>query len=267
MESPTRTKTQHIPLLKTLASSTSHKDILLTSPSGGDSTTKSFYFPKKTLGFSHTQSASTLLHSSTSWGFPKGSRFPKIHNLTEFKYNDYSTLDKKSTSFGFGSKSEVLEVNSRRSANLPSPNSYRIKSDFEKKGGGKTFGLSYSAYAKTYVPGCTWMPPEIAKEFPGPGHYYAPQIIEPKKPRMTIKPRLKMFNEHVNKDIPSSNRYNPVLSLVESARFRNITFGFGTKHDFTKAQNQNPGPGTYRVVSCFDKIVARKKKKNRKNVL
>jgi len=265
MESPTRSKTPKIPLLKTLKTSTSSKDILYTSPTNGDSTTKSFYFPKKTMGFSHCESASTLQHSSAHWGFAKDSRFPKIHNITEFKYNDYSTLDKKTTSFGFGSKSEVLETNSRRTAALPSPVSYKIKSAFDDKKAGKTFGLSYAAYAKTYVPGCTWMPPEIAKHYPGPGAYHTQQIPEPKKSRITIKPRLKMFNEYVSMDIPSSSRYNPVNSLVESARFRNISFGFGTKHDFTKVQNANPGPGSYRVLSSFDKIVARKKKKNRKS--
>jgi len=269
MSSSTLTfKSQKVPTLHHLKSLPTQEDRYPAgSPVNGESPTKSsFYFTTKGYGFAFNQSASTLQHSATSWKFAKSPRFPKIRNLTEFSnYEELpSSLDQKSTSFGFGTKSQALEISTKRSAELPSPNTYRIKSDFEKrKNKGKSFGLSFSAYAKNYVPNCTWVPPEIAKEYPGPGAYLTANLPEPKKPRMTIKKRLKMFNEGLALDVPPSNHYRPVTTLLESARFRKITFGFGTKHDFTKVKNDNPGPGAYKIQSNFDKIVAKRKKINR----
>ncbi len=263
-------KSQKVPTLSHLKSLPTHPSedrYPAGSPVNGESPTKnSFYYTPQGYGFAFNQSASTLQHSATSWKFAKSPRFPKIRNLTEFNNFEElpSLLDQKSTSFGFGSKSQVLEIQTKRSAEFPSPNSYRIKSEFgTNKTKGKSFGLSFSAYAKTYVPNCTWVPPEIAKDYPGPGQYLTPNLPEPKKPRITIKRRLKMFNEGLGMDVPSSSHYRPITTLQESARYRKITFGFGTKHDFTKVTNQNPGPGAYKVMSKFDKIVAQKKKVKR----
>lgn len=258
-----RPHTQKMTALQKLETMTSKEYQTLGSPSSSNSPDRSTAHQfNKSLGLSYVQSSSTLQHSASAWGFSKSDRFPKIQANPENNFLKMpSTLNPRSTTFGYGSKGGLIDDATRRTITFPAPNKYMIKSDFQNKKAGRTFGLSYSAYAKIYVPGCTWMPPEIAKDYPGPGTYYTPRIPEPKRPRITLKPKGKMFNEDLCLDAPPVNKYHPVMSLVESARFRNTTFGFGNKLDFTKSPNSNPGPGTYKVVSCFDKIVSKKKKK------
>ena len=206
----------------------------------------------KNYGFSANHSASTLQHSTVAWGFSKATRFPKISSNPGL-FDPPSTLNKKATSFGFGYKGEALDNTTKRAAQLPGPNKYTLRSTFQNDKAGRSFGLPFSVYAKTYIPEQTYLSPELARELPGPGAYYTARDPEPKKPRITIKHRGKMFNEALNIDSPPSSLYHPVMSLVESSRFKNTGFGFGEKHDFTKNTNGNPGPGSYQLPSCFDK--------------
>lgn len=211
----------------------------------------------KNYGMSSNHSASTLQHSAASWGFSKADRFPKISSNPGL-FDAPSTLNKKSTSFGFGFKGEALEIATRRAAQLPGPNCYNLRSTFQNDKAGRSFGLPFSVYAKTYIPEQSYLSPEVAKDLPGPGAYYTSRVPEPKKARITLKAKGKMFNEALNLDSPPSSLYHPVMSLVESSRFKSTGFGFGEKHDFTKNTNGNPGPGSYKLSSCFDKSTLKK---------
>ena len=207
------------------------------------------------LSLSHSQSASTLQHASYSWAFPKAERFPKIRTSSEFSsvLDLPTTLSNKATTFGFGNKIVMSEVNSKQAKDNPGPDRYNLKSDFDVKNKGRSFGLPFSVYAKNYLPGVNLVPPEIAKDYPGPGAYTIDDPIGAKKPKITLKPRGRMFNEVVGNDTPSSNYYSPSHTLVSPSRYKNTSFGFGQRYDFTKAVNQNPGPGTYKIPSKFDK--------------
>lgn len=53
---------------------------------------------------------------------------------------------------------------------------------------------------------------------------------------------------------PAANLYRPKFDSQKNSRFNRITFGVGTKFDFTKSVTMsNPGPGTYKAPSPFDK--------------
>jgi len=81
---------------------------------------------------------------------------------------------------------------------------------------------------------------------------------------MTLQPRGRMFNEGLNLDSPKCNQYSPQTSLTQSSRFAKPTFGFGTKMDLAKPQNEFPGPGTYSPPSFIDKF---QKKNNFKKLV
>lgn len=230
------------------------KDQPFNSPTHDSTGRATFYNINKDMGFSKNHSASTLQHSTLSWGFARSPRFPKVRSFVDphDPLELPTTLDKKATSFGYGIKGDAFAQSSKRAITFPGPDRYLLKSDFQNKQSGKSFGLPYSAYAKTYVPGNNTLPPEIAKDLPGPGAYYSVQIPEPKKARITFKPKGKMFNEALVLDSPPVNHYNPKTTLVDSTRFRNTSFGFGKKLDFTKDKSCNPGPGSYSLSSCFD---------------
>jgi len=208
------------------------------------------------LGLSQSQSASTLQHANIAWGFSKADRFPKNRGSYEFAsiLEIPSSLNSKTTSFGFGNKIVMSEVNSKFAKDNPAPDRYNLKSDFESKHKGRTFGLPHSVYAKTYMPGSNVVHPEVAKNIPGPGSYNYDEAIGTDKVKYTLKPRGRMFNEGLGGDTPASNYYAPSDVAISPSRFKNTTFGVGGRYDFTKAGNSNPGPGTYKVKSRFDNL-------------
>jgi hypothetical protein len=207
------------------------------------------------LGLSQSQSASILQHANIAWGFTKAERFQKIRSNYEFAsvLEIPSTLKSKSTSFGYGHKIVMSDVNSKHSKDVPGPDRYSLKSDFDPKHKGRTFGLPHSVYAKVYVPGNNVVNPETAKEIPGPGSYKYDEPIGADKVKYTLKPRGRMFNEGLGGDTPASNYYTPNDVAISPSRFKNTSFGIGGRSDFTKSFGvQNPGPGTYKIKSPFD---------------
>jgi len=75
-----------------------------------------------------------------------------------------STLHSKSSSFGFGEKQGLKCFTGKDS---PPPTTYRLKSDFELKKYGFSFGIPYSYYKKVHVEGLN----TNAEDIPGPGTY------------------------------------------------------------------------------------------------
>lgn len=162
---------------------------------------------------------------------------------------------------GFGDRVDVSQFGKKDVLEFPSPNKYSLKSDFE--GGhtrGKSFGISFSSYEKVYVPGNPIVPVSVSKALPGPGTYFALKDPSADMVKVTLKPKGKMFNENLNLDSPKCSQYSPKLNLTQSSRFSRTTFGFGTKMDFTRAPNENPGPGAYSPPTFADKFKKRKPK-------
>lgn len=58
----------------------------------------------------------------------------------------------------------------------------------------------------------------------------------------------------VENNIPPCNLYKVNLKLVEPNKFSAITFGKGTKYDFTRTNVRTPGPGNYLLPSEFDRF-------------
>ena len=200
------------------------------------------------------QSASTLQHSAITWKFPKAERFPPIKNssLSKSVIQLPSTLNQRSTSFGYGNKVMMSELIKKTGWEVPSPNHYTPKVWTENSNSGKTFGLSFTAYRKVYNPHADIVVPEIAKDIPGPGAYSVLQPLGSKSVSATLKPRGKMFNDITEAKAPASNFYSPSHSLLEPARYKGVGFGLGGRSDFTKDGNQSPGPGSYTIGSKFD---------------
>ena len=101
--------------------------------------------------------------------------------------------------------------------------------------------------------------PIFFKANPGPGSYNV--ITEPgkNKTKFSIYAKGKTFAQMQKSDNPAANYYSPKRILTETSRFRNTTFGFGTKIDLSKAANNFPGPGSYKLPSVFDKCKRKKR--------
>lgn len=211
----------------------------------------------------HNLSSSVLQHSSESHRFPQADRFPALRTVGPQSYcASPSSLTAKSTSLGFGGKIDLSTFKMKDSGQFPSPNKYHLKSGFENDGKkGKSFGLSYAAYEKVYVPGNREIPIPYTKHFPGPGAYYTSRDIPSNMTKMTLSPKGKMFNEELYINSPKCSQYTPKTVLTQNNRFAKPTFGFGNKLDLAKALNDNPGPGAYSPPSFVDILKKKKSKK------
>lgn len=226
--------------------------------------------PEKRLATTYTdsvlwgQSSSTWLHSSPLHSFPKAMRFQekaasiRIDNITL-----PSTLGKKATSLGYSQKQFIPESQLNNAKNIPASNFYHL-SDFleldERALRGKSFGISYQHYQRVYTPEMKHYPhPMFFKSNPGPGSYNV--VGEPGKNKLkySLYGKGKTFVQMQKNEYPAANYYTPKRVLTEASRFRNPSFGFGNKLDLSKAANNNPGPGSYRLPSVFDKCKRKKK--------
>ena len=203
----------------------------------------------------YLQSASTLQHSSKIISFSKAPRFSNLHvadePISELKIP--SSLGTRSTSMGLGGKIVMSEIRTKESKLFPGPNQYSLRSfadDALKKK--FTFGEGRAALAKSWIPGQTTLPPDVSRELPGPGEYNA-EGASFREPKITLKAKGKLFNDNIRENAPPPGHYTSKYDFVENGRFNKISFGFGHKHDFTKSSNRNPGPGTYKLPSIFDK--------------
>lgn len=178
-------------------------------------------------------SAYLLRHKRTStYTFSRAVRFrsQKRSDNSEFLALP-STLDKRTTTLGFGTRWNLARKGRIES---PAPGTYEIPSSFDLKSGPKFRKVSPGRYGLLDEPS------------PGPGSYNVHTDIGKNAPKFTFRPRniLTKYNES-----PSPCAYLP--SLVQTAAFKNISFGFGERGSKTGSKFNSPGPGAYEIPSEF----------------
>ncbi|EGR29845.1 hypothetical protein IMG5_147740 [Ichthyophthirius multifiliis] len=126
------------------------------------------------MGMSQYIGSSSLRHASLYTTFSKAERFPQ-NKISEAQasqnINLPPTITKKTCTFGFGTKYLYPQNVLKNARDYPSPNHYqRIKTQVNTKMG-KTFGIPYKFYNKTYIPKNNLQTVEFARELPGVGQY------------------------------------------------------------------------------------------------
>jgi hypothetical protein len=199
-------------------------------------------------GFSQNISANALRNSHSQWSFSKAERFQKLRIDNSAKMLLLpSTLGNKTSTFGYGEKKPLQMIFGKDS---PAPSMYRTRSQFElNPNKGKSIGESYACYKKVHMPGLNTRQDEI----PGPGNYDSKTTLGTNSRHFTLKSRTKP-TEITSRHNPPPNTYNPAFQLTEPSKFEKITFGFGSRPNVTGRINENPGPGTYKLPSAFDKF-------------
>lgn len=210
------------------------------------------------------QSSSTWMHSAPWLSFPKAQRFQNKGSALQIDTITLpSTLNRRTTSLGYSNKQFIPESQLNNAKNIPASNFYHLP-DFleldEKALRGKTFGISYAHYQRVYTPEMKHYPnPMFFKANPGPGSYNVVNEPGKNKTKFSLYSKGKTFAEMQKSEFPAANYYSPKRILTEASRFKSPTFGYGTKLDLSKAANNNPGPGSYRLPSVFDKCKRKKR--------
>jgi hypothetical protein len=75
-----------------------------------------------------------------------------------------TTLKSKYSTFGYGEKQGLKCIMGKES---PPPTTYTMKSNFDEKLNGYSFGIPYSYYKKVHIEGLNTQ----AEDIPGPGTY------------------------------------------------------------------------------------------------
>ena len=217
----------------------------------------------KGFGPSHFQSSGTLQNSIASISIPKATRFPRDHLFVAdsdvFKSNkNLSTLSQRAAMIGYGSKVCYPSYTLKMARDNPAPNNYMVKSDFDIKNKGKSFGLPFSVYAKVKLPHIDILTPENAGSIPGPGYYNILNDSFGKyKKKALLLGKGKTMNDMIKEKAPPPNYYTPKSDLVINNRYKNMTFGISQRNTFQENLRTTPGPGTYNMKSKFDLIVER----------
>jgi hypothetical protein len=215
----------------------------------------------KGFGPSKFQSSATLQNSIQSVSFPKALRF--AHNFSmppdsDALKNDksLSTLSQRGALIGYGSKACYPSYTLKMARDNPAPNNYMLKSEFDQINKGKSFGLSYKAYAKVKLPHIDIITPEIASLIPGPGYYSLKgDEFAKNKTKALLVGKGKTENDMIKEKAPPPNYYSPKSDLVINGRYKNMTFGSSNRNTFQENHRNTPGPGTYSFKSKFDQIV------------
>ncbi len=128
------------------------------------------------------ESAFSLQKSTCKYTFPKSIRFTEKPILTDAIYNLRTEPEKRGTSIGYGSKTELAQ---KELKNVPSPNDYIIRSLFEQN----------LAFKKGYVMGVKTKDSQMNNIInPGPGAYNIDTLHSLKyKYPVTLRSRLNFF--------------------------------------------------------------------------
>lgn len=122
----------------------------------------------------------------------------------------------------------------------PSPATYITHRSPLSPNSGKSFGIPFSFYAKSYVPNSHIREPETTVFIPGVGSYEVAEKIGTAKLKYSISGKHK---DLIASASPSCNKYKPSDKLTRSSKFSETTFGFGKKYDFTQFPTVcSPGP-------------------------
>jgi hypothetical protein len=185
-----------------------------------------------------TQSATSFTRGNIVWSFPKAKRFKDKEVTTkDVPMIDLgSTLSKSSTSLGFGKRLLF------RPLETPGPEiSHRELINTHLKFIHTSPSVPFNRES--------W---DTHREIPGPGSYELPSAFSNSAKGVIIKSRQKPLDPV--KENPGPDYYHPNNGSVQKTRFSAIAFGTSKRYDFTKlAQARNPGPGSYEILSNFEK--------------
>ena len=92
-----------------------------------------------------------------------------------------------------------------------------------------------------------------AEDVPGPGNYDMKTTMGLNSCKFSFRQRIKP-QDATTRNYPPPNCYDPEFSQTEQLRFNAITFGIGGRGNVNGKLLDNPGPGTYRIPSVFDKF-------------
>lgn len=170
-----------------------------------------------------------------SFSFPKSQRFRRlVKEKTSTFYTIPTGFNKRSTSFGFGRRSELI-----LKTDAPSPDKYNPDINDSR-------GITISRAGKG---GRLKTTPVNS---PGPGTY----SITPNQegPKYTM---FQKYSKKVPEETPSSFNYNPNFKIGMKNNYGGIGFGFGKKREEIKKDN-SPGPGSYSLPVFFPKLIQSK---------
>ena len=202
------------------------------------------------LGSDHNQIANSPTNTSTSkaqYSFPKSKRFPDLPSSTGKFYDIPVSLSKRSTTFGYGNKSDFTSGKEK----TPDPGTYKITTDISK-GQAFSFGISRDQ-CKSYIEGHFKADPSV----PGPGTYN----FSPKFSREGIKISIgaKWSQKKITESVPGPGAYEqswgktPGHYVISTAKnLETHMFSPKSSARFPKTDTDKvPGPWTYNVDKGF----------------
>lgn len=188
--------------------------------------------------------------SKQMYSFGKAQRFNEIKSKNDcFYYNLPNVRDKRSTSIGYGVKSDFSKPIPGRSSNI-----YDVPREFDLNRYNSpqfTFGLGREK-CKTKN--------DLRKDnYPGPGNYNTKPRFGTDGKKFSIAGKMSVGEK--DQSFPGPGAYGfmcineqgkyPDSSLNNSPRFG---FGFDKMKRFNESFNKNPGPGQYRTMCSIDGI-------------
>jgi len=197
---------------------------------------------------------SPLNNSKTKmlWSFPKNSKeiYVRKSDCNQAFYDLPSVKSTRTAGFGYGTKLDFT----KSAINNPPPNSYELKSDFNTKRKGYSFGLSRDAMQ---VSGGQFVGD---KNSPGPGAYDTREVGKTKI-SFSFRPRTTTDNLTSPKFVPGPGAYPQLETLTSKGKYFVSKFkGSGAtliaparSKRFTELKSANPGPGTYDPASAITK--------------
>ena len=185
-----------------------------------------------------------IINDSTSkamYSFPSARRFtPFVLDNSTFLYNKPETLSKRSTSIGYGKKSNILLSRRGKTDTI-----YNVPDSFDSKrrdGAPKyTFGFGRDVCRK---PKCL-----DEKKTPGPGNYFPyKKFGQNGAPKYSMSFRYKYKKEPYNYPGPGTYEFEQMnkKGIYTSSGMRNTSSNkFSMEKRFLQHDWNIPGPGTY----------------------
>mmetsp|Transcript_5085 Transcript_5085/g.9464 ORF Transcript_5085/g.9464 Transcript_5085/m.9464 type:complete len:203 (+) Transcript_5085:36-644(+) len=151
------------------------------------------------------------------FSFPKADRFTKpSKDINEAFYNSPNSLEKRTTSFGYGNKYDFTK---ERGRDIPPPNAYTMPSDFDQGrpfSSAFSFGISRESCEKRYIEGHFRPDPSV----PGPGTYTATKGIGKDAVAYSMRARTattdQLFLSHKG---PGPGAYRPKVGLDKEGKY------------------------------------------------
>ena len=211
-------------------------------------------------GSAITRSCLNTSSSKQMYSFPKARRFPKMRKCSSTGYYDIpSSLSKRHTSFGFGTKVDFTSAAKRNNATF-----HDNRSDFDPKnphGPKYSFSNGREKYGKVYLDSVKM----FDKDVPGPGKYYYLKPFGSDCPKYSMKGRNEnpVTRKGEFNPGPGPNLYSNVYTMNVNGKYpvsnvRNVN-SIRMNYDKTKRSdyiiNKNPGPGAYEKKTLLGRII------------